>query len=133
MEGLVLIMYPSLMTISEMRYGMLFAGIQPPTFEEIPKYVTVDRIKMEIPEDRTELLEDLFRRYNDPENNPLSQSDKQKLIRDSGTYTSMSMGSIIEVNLPNGTTEYWTPSRVGWKEICNPTAVAVAVAVATDK
>ncbi len=81
--------------------------------------------KEEIPEDRIQLLESYFSKFNSYETNPISyQNDKnkQKFISENKLHTSMSVGDVIEIIIPNNTVddfnvETWVCSGIGWKKV----------------
>lgn len=57
------------------------------------------------------LLEGLFARFNSEEN-PLSSEEKQKLIREHNTHTSMSLGDVVKVN-----DKYYVAAQIGFQNL----------------
>ena len=74
-----------------------------------------DESDVEIPNDRHELLEHLFKKFNDP-NNPLSNVESQEFIKQNRLHTSMSVGDIVEINVL-GKVEIWSCGGFGWQKI----------------
>ena len=111
-ESDVTILYPCRTKMSDSQFGCIMIGFQTPTKEDLTKYVTVDRFKTVVGDDVMEYLESLFVRYNDPQQNPLSSKEKQKVIKENQTYTSMSVGSIVKIN-----DDHWIAAGFGWKKL----------------
>jgi len=109
-ESNVTIFYPAKSKMTENKFALIMLGMHVPTKGDLASYITVDQFKAKIDDTRS-YLESLFQKYNSKEN-PLSCKEKQKLIRESNSYTSMSVGSIVKIN-----DEYWVVKGFGWEKI----------------
>ena len=109
-ESNVTIMYPAKAKMTENKFWRIMVGMHVPTKDDLASYITVDTIKAVVDDPRG-YLESLFRTYNSNEN-PLSCKEKQKLIRENDSYTSMSVGSVVKIN-----DEYWVVKGIGWEKI----------------
>ena len=120
-EKVVKILYPSRSKLGDTRFAYIMTGFfGDPTSEEIDDYVVVDEFKHDVPNDPDlilEYLESLFAKYNDSTKNPLSTKEKQKMIKDSCTYTSMSIGCAVSISENDKEDDRWIVAGHGWKKL----------------
>ena len=78
----------------------------------IEKYYTVvyEFVHIKMIVDTNKFLEELFRKFNSSDN-PLNNPDSQEKIKNSGTFTSMTIGSVIQIG-----DEYYSVAAFGFKK-----------------
>ena len=68
---------------------------------------------VEIPEKRGEFLEKLFYRFNGVES-PMLGLEKQRFLMKHKLHTSISVGDVVEIEIPGQDRELWGCKMVGW-------------------
>lgn len=115
-ESNITIHYASRSQMDNTTFGYIMCGFRIPSYHDFTRYIIVDNFKQYVnvkdEDDVDDFLNGMFKKYNNSETNPLCTNDKQQFIKDNQTYTSMSVGSIIQIDDAK-----WVCRGLGWRKL----------------
>lgn len=121
MEGRFIVLYYSTATIIQNPLFMLYGA---KSLDDLKTHTEVYSGDVAFPAEagRAEWLEQMFRRFNDYDTNPISSKNdpkKQEWLAQHQIHTSMSVGDAIRIELADGTKEIWAVKGRGWERLEN--------------